>query len=87
VIRQTLQAFADVQKLEMVKATPATIEGDEKESYAVPMEKGLGVSEKCSYNFEYCYIFLLATMRFSGTRLRVLKFLIIELRCLERSAL
>ncbi|MFM6130520.1 MAG: hypothetical protein ACKPBV_17645 [Sphaerospermopsis kisseleviana] len=71
----------------MVKATPATIEGDEKQSYAVPMEKGLGVSEKRSYNFKYCYIFLLAAMRFSGMRFRVLKFLIIELRCSAGSAL
>ena len=31
---------ADVQKLEVGKITPATIEGDQKQSYVIPMEKG-----------------------------------------------
>jgi tetratricopeptide (TPR) repeat protein len=31
---------ADVQKLEVGKVIPATIEGDQKQSYVIPMEKG-----------------------------------------------
>ncbi|PZV26788.1 MAG: hypothetical protein DCF12_07925 [Snowella sp.] len=31
---------ADVQKLKVGKVTPATIEGDQKQSYVIPMEKG-----------------------------------------------